>query len=100
MIIIIFGSLVGSLAGFYGGWVDTVLMRVVDLLLSLPILPILLILSDMLNTSGVMDSIFGKGLGTVATIIMVLTIFGWLGLSRLVRGSILSLRSLDFVEAC
>src|SRR5437867_5798958 len=66
---------------------------------SLPVLPILLILSQMLNSSGIMDNIFGKGLGTVATIIMVLTLFGWLGLSRLVRGSILSLRSLDFVEA-
>jgi peptide/nickel transport system permease protein len=99
VLVVIIGSLVGALAGFYGGWVDTLLMRAVDLLLSLPILPILLILSQMLNSSGVMDKIFGKGLGTVATIILVLTIFGWLGLSRLVRGSILSLRSLDFVEA-
>jgi peptide/nickel transport system permease protein len=97
--VVIIGSLVGALAGFYGGWVDTILMRIVDLLLSLPILPILLILSQMLNASGIMDNIFGKGLGTVATIIMVLTLFGWLDLSRLVRGSILSLRSLDFVEA-
>src|SRR5438477_947155 len=97
--VVIIGSIMGALAGFYGGWVDTVLMRIVDLLLSLPILPILLILSQMLNSSGIMDNIFGKGLGTVATIIMVLTLFGWLDLSRLVRGSILSLRSQDFVEA-
>jgi peptide/nickel transport system permease protein len=99
VLVVIIGSIVGALAGFYSGWVDTMLMRFVDLLLSLPALPILLILSQMLNSSGVMDNIFGKGLGSVATIILVLTLLGWLTISRLVRGSILSLRSLDFVEA-
>jgi peptide/nickel transport system permease protein len=53
----------------------------------------------MLNESGVMSNIFGRALGTVATIVLVLSFLGWLGLSRLVRGSILSLRSLDFIEA-
>ena len=46
VIIVLVGGLVGALAGFYGGWVDTLLMRIVDLMLSLPILPILLILSE------------------------------------------------------
>jgi peptide/nickel transport system permease protein len=99
IIVVIVGSLVGSLSGFYGGWVDTGLMRLVDLLLSLPTLPILLVLSKMLDSSGVMDQALGKDVGTVLTIIVVLALFGWLGLSRLVRGSILSLRTLDFVEA-
>ncbi|MEO8287282.1 MAG: ABC transporter permease [Chloroflexota bacterium] len=99
IIVVIFGSIVGALAGFYGGWVDTILMRIVDLLLSLPILPVLLVLSKMLDQSGIMTNIFGKALGTVATIILVLSLFGWLGISRLVRGSILSLRSLDYIEA-
>jgi len=97
--VVIIGSIVGALAGFYGSWVDTMLMRFVDLLLSLPELPILLIMSKLLGDSGVMDRIFGVGLGTVATIILVLALFGWLTLSRLVRGSVLSLRSLDFIEA-
>ncbi len=99
IIVIVVGTVVGALAGFYSGWVDTLLMRIVDLLLSLPVLPMLLILSRMLNSSGVMDRIFGRNLGSVATIILVLSLFGWLTISRLVRGSILSLRSLDFVEA-
>jgi peptide/nickel transport system permease protein len=98
-IVVIIGSLVGALAGFYSGIVDTVLMRIVDLLLSLPILPILLVISKMLEQSNVMKEAFGAELGTVITIIMVLSVFGWLGISRLVRGSVLSLRSLDFVEA-
>lgn len=99
ILVVIIGTIVGALAGFYGGWVDTILMRLVDLMLSLPVLPILLVLSRGLSQSGFMENIFGRELGTMATIILVLTIFGWLGLSRLVRGSILSLRSLDFVEA-
>jgi peptide/nickel transport system permease protein len=98
-LVVMIGATVGALAGFYGGAVDTVLMRFVDLMLSLPELPMLLILSKMLGSSGIMDSIFGRTMGTVATIILVLTLFGWLGLSRLVRGSMLSLRSLDFIEA-
>jgi peptide/nickel transport system permease protein len=99
IIVVIFGSLVGAIAGFYGSWIDTILMRFVDLLLSLPILPVLLVISKMLDQSGIMTNIFGKALGTVATIILVLSLFGWLGISRLVRGSILSLRSLDYIEA-
>jgi peptide/nickel transport system permease protein len=99
IIVMILGSVVGSLAGFYGAWVDTMLMRFVDLLLSLPTLPILLVISKMLDQSGVFKNLFGRDLGTVATIILVLSLFGWLGISRLVRGSILSLRALDFVEA-
>ncbi len=97
-VIVIIGSIIGALAGFYGGWVDTLLMRLVDLLLSLPDIPILLITSKMLNDSGIMSKIFGS-LGTVATLVLVLSFIGWLTLSRLVRGSILSLRSLDFIEA-
>jgi len=99
IIVVMIGTIVGSLAGFYGGWVDTILMRFVDLLLSLPILPVLLVISKMLDQSGALKNTLGRDAGTVATIVVVLSLFGWLGISRLVRGSILSLRSLDFVEA-
>jgi peptide/nickel transport system permease protein len=99
LIVLTIGGLVGALAGFYGGWVDTLLMRFVDLMLAIPALPILLIASKMLSSSPVMEQAFGRGLGSMVTIIIVLSVFGWMGISRLVRGSILSLRSLDFVEA-
>jgi len=98
-VVTILGIIVGALAGFYGGWVDTLLMRFVDLLLSLPDLPILLIISSMLSESKVVENLLGPTIGTMATIILVLSLLGWLGISRLVRGSILSLRSLDFIEA-
>jgi len=99
LLVVLLGTIVGAVSGFYGGWIDTILMRIVDLMLALPLLPVLLVMSKLLDSSGVMTGIFGKTNGTVATIILVLTIFGWLGISRLVRGSILSLRSLDFIEA-
>jgi len=104
LVIVLFGGLIGALSGFYGGWVDTILMRFVDLMLAIPTLPILLIAAKMLSTSQVLSHIviFGKdvgSLGSVFMIIIVLSAFGWMGVSRLVRGSILSLRSLDFVEA-
>lgn len=99
VLVVLIGSTVGALAGFYGRWVDTVLMRFVDLMLSLPLLPILLVVSKLLDQSGIIKNIFGRANGTVVTIVLVLAAFGWMGLSRLVRGSILSLRSLDFIEA-
>jgi peptide/nickel transport system permease protein len=81
------GSLVGSVAGFYGGWADTVLMRLVDVLISVPTLPLYLILAALLPGGG------------VGRIVLVLSIFGWTTVARLVRGQILSLKSQDFVEA-
>lgn len=99
ILILTLGGVMGSVAGFFGGAVDTILMRFVDLMLAIPSLPILLIASKMLAESQIMDQAFGRGLGSVITIIIVLTLFGWMGVSRLVRGSILSLRSLDFIEA-
>ena len=99
LIIVAFGGLIGAISGFYGGWVDTILMRFVDLMLAIPTLPILLIAAKMLTTSAALNQMFNKGIGSVVMIIAVLSIFGWMGVSRLVRGSILSLRSLDFVEA-
>jgi len=86
LLVAIIGIIIGSVAGFFGGWIDTVLMRFVDLILSLPFLPMLLALSIIL----------GPGYWTI---VIVLTAFGWPGTSRLVRGSVLSLRNLDFVEA-
>lgn len=99
LMVVFIGSVVGALAGFYGGIVDNILMRFVDLMLSLPELPMLLILSRMMSESRYLENLFGRDLGTVVTIIVVLTLFGWMGIARLVRGSILSLRSLDFIEA-
>jgi peptide/nickel transport system permease protein len=80
------GALVGATAGFYGGIVDNVLMRFVDVIISIPSITLLLLLSVWLRPGPV-----GLALVIAAT--------GWTGISRLVRGQVLSLRSRDFVDA-
>ncbi|GAP62375.1 peptide/nickel transport system permease protein [Ardenticatena maritima] len=82
------GTIVGAVSGYYGGLVDSILMRLVDFMLTLPTLPILLVISK----------IFGKG-GNIWLIIIVLVAFGWMGTSRLVRGMVLSLKEQEFIEA-
>ena len=83
------GLIVGGIAGYYGGWVDSLLMRIVDVFLTLPFLPILLVSA----------AVFGHGNTTVLLVIIVFTVLGWAYIARLVRGSFLSLRAMEFTEA-
>jgi peptide/nickel transport system permease protein len=80
------GVLVGAVSGYYGGRVDSLLMRLVDFFLTLPSLPLLLVLSVILAAS-------------VNTVILILALLGWMGAARLVRGVVLSLREQEFIEA-
>lgn len=86
---IMIGVVVGSVSGYFGNWVDTILMRIVDVFLALPILPILLIAA----------AILGGGHLSVALMIEIFVIFGWAYPARLVRGQFLSLRQMEFSEA-
>jgi peptide/nickel transport system permease protein len=90
------GIFIGALAGFYGGWVDTGLMRATDLFLSFPFLPTLILISAMLHQYK-----FGADvtLVQVTTIVSVLALLGWMDTARLVRGQFLSLLNRDFVTA-
>ncbi len=93
------GIVVGAVAGAFGGWVDVVLMRFVDLMLTLPDLPIFLILSSSLRQFVGITDFLGSS-ASVVIIIGVLVAFGWMVVARLVRGSVLTLREQTFVEAC
>ena len=95
---ILIGAMIWSGLGSFGGATDTVLMRFTDIMLTLPTLPLLLILSSSLRQFVQLQDFLGSNL-SVVIIIFVLVIFGWMGDARLVRGSVLSLRSQDFVEA-
>jgi peptide/nickel transport system permease protein len=81
------GTLVGVAAGYYGGWIDSVLMRFVDALYSFPRLFLLILFG-----------VFFRGM-TVSVIILVLGLLSWLTTSRLVRATFLSLKRREFVEA-
>jgi peptide/nickel transport system permease protein len=81
------GTIVGAAAGYLGGWVDNILMRAVDVMLSLPLLFVILVASKF----------FGGG--SVLVIVVIFGLFSWMGVARLVRSLFLSLRQQEFVEA-
>lgn len=83
------GTLVGAIAGYYGGLVDGLLMRFTDLVLAVPLLVILLVLANRFSRTG----------GSWFWIAVILAFVLWTPLARLVRGSFLSLREREFVEA-
>lgn len=98
ILVTIFGVLIGSISGFLGGAVDSVLMRFTDVMLTLPDLPLLLIMSASLRQFAQLQDLLGDLLG-VAIIVFVLTMFGWMSDARLVRGQALSLRTREFIDA-
>jgi len=87
------GVTLGGIAGYFGGWVDQVIMRIVDILYCIPSLPIMLILSALL------DSLEVEGIARLYYLMAILTLLGWSGTARLVRGQILSLREQEFMLA-
>ncbi len=84
------GVSIGAIAGFYGGWLDRILMWFVDLLLSLPSLVLLLAIVGIVRASGP-EKIF--------LIVVILGFTGWMGVSRIVRSQVLSLKEQDFIQA-
>jgi len=92
------GAVVGGLAGFYGGWVDNILMRFTDMMLAFPQLFVLIILSMALRDIPI-DALRGTAFASVFTIVMVIAVLAWMRVARLVRASFLSLKEKEFIEA-
>lgn len=94
------GLLVGSIAGFYGGLIDTFLMRLTDALISLPHIPVLIVVAAIdLTKIPWMSSVISTSNESVVKMVVILCIFSWMPVARLVRGSILSIREREFVLA-
>ncbi len=91
------GAVVGAISGYFGGWVDSVIQRFVEFLLTLPLLPLLLALSALLR--GVTIPGLPREWSSAVIIIIILTSVRWLPAARLVRAMVLSLRTQDFTEA-
>ena len=87
------GIIMGGLAGFYGGWVDNIIMRLVDIFYCLPSTPIMIILGAM------MDALRMNTYIRLLIMMGALGIMGWAGVARMVRGQILSLREQEFMVA-
>ena len=94
---IVIGVIIGAIAGISRGWVDTVLMWVTDLFLSLPTLPVLLLLIFFFRDA--LKSVFGPEVGIFLLIVLVIGGLSWMPVARLVRAQFFSLREKEFVEA-
>ncbi len=94
------GLMIGSFSGFYGGWIDHVLMRITDALLALPLLPVLIVVSAMdVNKISWLQNIFPEDSIVIGKLLFVMTLFSWMSVARLVRGTVLSLREREFILA-
>jgi peptide/nickel transport system permease protein len=92
------GSILGGIAAYYGGWVDTILMRFTEAMLSIPALFLLIVLGKYFGKDVQTIVIFGRSFsGSVAIVIMVIGITSWMYLARIVRANVLSLRELDYI---
>lgn len=90
---VVIGVTIGGISGYFGGWVDTMLMRVVDLFNSIPFYPMVIIFGS------VMDTLEVPPRGRIFLLMLILGLLNWTGVARVVRGQILSLREQDFMVA-
>ncbi|MGL5035741.1 MAG: ABC transporter permease [Microcystaceae cyanobacterium] len=98
MVVSIFlGTFIGLTAGFYGGIIDLILMRITDLFLSLPQLPLLLLIVYLFRDS--LKAITSPELGIFALIVLLIGGLNWMAVARLVRGNILKLKEMEFMSA-
>jgi len=87
LVVLVAGGALGALAGFYGGWLDTVVSRVADVFFGIPLLLAAIVLMQVMHHR------------TVWTVIAILALFGWPQIARITRGAVLEIRGSDYVLA-
>jgi peptide/nickel transport system permease protein len=97
LIAITLGTLIGSISGFFGGTLDNLLMRITDMFIGLPQLPVLLLVIYLFRDE--LRTTFGPEAGIFLLIVAVIGALNWMPLARLVRASFLSIKQKEFVEA-
>ena len=88
VLVVIIGTLIGSIAGFFGGWVDALLSRLTDVFLALPILLGAIVVLQMFKTNS-----------SIWKIVLVMALFGWTSTARIARGAVLAAKNLEFNTA-
>ena len=103
LIVLIIGMTVGSLAGYLGGKVDLIIMRIVDIIYSLPDMLMVILLASVLKQSGLSEAIQGTVLeklgGNIISLFIIFALLYWVSMSRQIRGQILSLKEQEYVLA-
>lgn len=102
IIVLIIGMLIGSIAGYCGGKVDLIIMRIVDIIYSLPDMLMVILLASVLNVSlgtALEGTIFAKLGANIVSLFVVFALLYWVSMARLIRGQILSLKEQEYVLA-
>ena len=102
IIVLIIGMLIGSIAGYCGGKVDLTIMRIVDIIYSLPDMLMVILLASVLNVSlgaALEGTIFAKLGANIVSLFIVFALLYWVSMARLIRGQILSLKEQEYVLA-
>ena len=103
IIVLIIGMTVGSVAGYIGGKVDLLIMRIVDIIYSLPDMLMVILLASVLKQSGLNEAIQGTVLeklgGNIISLFIIFALLYWVSMSRQIRGQILSLKEQEYVLA-
>jgi peptide/nickel transport system permease protein len=92
------GTLLGAIAGYFGGWIDTIISRITEITMAFPALLFIVALAATVGPriDGVTLGIFGRG---VVTLVLVFTLLGWFYPARIMRAVVLSIREKEYVEA-
>jgi len=97
---IVVGVLLGALSGYYGGWVDSILMRFTEAILTIPLLFLLLVMAKFFSGKVPNINLFGRTFsGSVVVIVLIIGLTSWPRLARIVRAEFLALKENDFVLA-
>ncbi|MDO9131148.1 MAG: ABC transporter permease [Anaerolineales bacterium] len=94
------GTVMGGIAAYYGGWVDSILMRITESMLSIPSLFLLIVLGKYFGKEVQTINILGRSFsGSVGIVILVIGLTSWMYLARIVRANVLSLKEMDYIAA-
>ncbi|MBD8028783.1 ABC transporter permease [Corynebacterium sp. Sa1YVA5] len=88
LLVVLIGTVFGALAGFFGGWVDTILSRVTDMFFAIPLVLAAIVVMQMF-----------KEHRTIVTVVLVLGLFGWTNIARITRGAVLSVKNEEYVTS-
>lgn len=88
ILVVLLGTIIGAIAGFFGGWIDSVLSRLTDIFLALPILLGAIVVLQMFKTNS-----------SIWKIVLVMALFGWTSTARIARGAVMEAKNLEFNTA-